>query len=126
MGDMTFRKMRLGNVPEISEALAGGTVEAGDIGRLDGSSEILKISPNETAEDLVLILNDATSGQTVSYILLREGVIIEGEVVGTAPNVGSLVGVDIDGGACKFGGTGTGFFQITAINGSLYQAERVA
>lgn len=126
MGDMTFRKLRLGNVPELDEAVAGGTLEAGDMGKFNASSQIIKIAANETAADLVLVLNDATSGQTVNYIVLREGVIIEGEVVGTAPNVGDLVGVDLDGSTCKFGGTGTGFFQITSINGSLYQAERVA
>jgi hypothetical protein len=126
MGDMTFRKLRLGNVPELDEADAGGTLEAGDIAKFNASSALIKMAANETAADLVLVLNDATSGQTVNYIVLREGVIIEGEAVGSAPNVGDLVGVDLDGGVCKFGGTGTEFFQITSIDGTLFQAERVA
>jgi hypothetical protein len=129
MGDMTFRKLRLGNAPELGSALAGGTLEEGDIGKFDTNSAIVKMAVNETAADLVLVLNDAASGEEVSYIRLRQGVIIEGVQQTAVGDVGDLVGIDLDTTTCTFGGTGTAFFEITAVvdaTARIVQAERVA
>lgn len=116
MADMRFVKTLWGDSPDMDTATADEALEAGDIGNFDADSEIEKIDADATESDLVLVLQDADADETgVQFMWLDPGVVIEGTMTGTLGDVGDLVGVDIDTGACVFGGAGPAKFQIRKI-----------
>lgn len=94
MADFRFIKSLVGDTPEIQSGTLAETVEAGDIGNFT-SSTIEKVDDNDTATDLVLILEGGDAADTVPFIWLDPWILIEGTAKGTVGGIGSMQSIDV-------------------------------
>lgn len=97
MGDFRIVKSLIGDLPDHDTATANEALEEGDICNFDGDSELEKVDDQDTADDLVIVLADASADETgVPFQWLDPWILLEGTASGTLGDVGDLQEISVD------------------------------
>jgi|SRR6056297_1131163 len=95
-GDFRVVKSLVGDTYEIKYGTADEALEEGDICNFDTDGELEKVDDNDTATDLVIVLEDAAADATgVPYVWLDPWIEIEGTAKGTVGKVGDWQSIDV-------------------------------
>ena len=107
MGDFRVVKSLVGDTVEMGRGPAHAALEEGDLAKWT-ANRIQKVVDNDTANDLVLVKEDAAEqDDMVQYVWLEPWTLIEGTVKGTVAAVGDHVHIDVTSNNITFEKDGT-------------------